>query len=77
MSEDEAMTRQEKQVLIERLHDIWSTGDTRLIHEVYAESFVAHMPKGWGPAPARDGHDGYPTSNRAAADRFPGLARAH
>ncbi|MGY3614331.1 hypothetical protein ACVJGD_000527 [Bradyrhizobium sp. USDA 10063] len=30
------MTRQEKQALIERLHDIWSTGDTRSIHEVHA-----------------------------------------
>jgi steroid delta-isomerase-like uncharacterized protein len=52
------MTRQEKRALIERLHDIWSTGDTRSIHEVYADCFVAHMPKGWGPAPSRDGHDG-------------------
>jgi steroid delta-isomerase-like uncharacterized protein len=57
-SEDETMTRQEKQALIERLHDIWSTGDTRSINEVYAEGFIAHMPKGWGPAPSRDGHDG-------------------
>lgn len=52
------MTRQEKQALIERLHDIWSTGDIGSIHEVYAEDFVAHMPKGWGAAPPRDGHDG-------------------
>src|SRR5258708_18795480 len=52
------MTRQEKQALIQRLHDIWSTGDTRSIHEVYAENFVAHMPKGWGAVPSRDGHDG-------------------
>ena len=52
------MTRQEKQALIERLHDIWSTSDTPSIHEVYAENFVAHMPKGWGVAPSRDGHDG-------------------
>jgi steroid delta-isomerase-like uncharacterized protein len=52
------MTRQEKQALIERLHDMWSTGDTRSIHEVYADTFVAHMPKGWGPTPSRDGHDG-------------------
>ncbi|TQF27436.1 hypothetical protein UNPF46_30715 [Bradyrhizobium sp. UNPF46] len=52
------MTRQEKRALIERLHDSWITADTRSIREVYAESFVAHMPKGWGPAPSRDGHDG-------------------
>src|SRR5260370_27669289 len=57
-SEDQTMTRQEKQALIQRLHDIWSTGDTRSIHEVYAENFVAHMPKGWGAVPSRDGHDG-------------------
>jgi len=52
------MTRQEKQALIQRLHDIWSTGDTRSIHEVYAEGFLAHMPKGWGAVPSRDGHAG-------------------
>ncbi|MBS0530791.1 MAG: hypothetical protein JSS22_15585 [Proteobacteria bacterium] len=52
------MTRQETQALIERLHPIWSTGDIRSADKVYAESFVAHMPKGWGPAPSRDGHDG-------------------
>jgi steroid delta-isomerase-like uncharacterized protein len=52
------MTRQEKKALIERLHDIWSTSDTRSINEVYAESFIAHMPKGWGRAPSRDGRDG-------------------
>jgi predicted ester cyclase len=57
-SEDDTMTRQEKRVLIERLHDIWSTGHTGSIHEVYSENFVAHMPKGWGPVPSRDGHDG-------------------
>ena len=43
------MTRQEKQALIQRLHDIWSTGDTRSIHEVYAENFVAHFyPRNMG-----------------------------
>jgi steroid delta-isomerase-like uncharacterized protein len=25
---------------------------------VYAENFAAHMPKGWGAVPSRDGHDG-------------------
>jgi predicted ester cyclase len=29
-----------------------------VIPEVHADSFVAHMPKGWGPIPSRDGHDG-------------------
>ncbi|MDE2377137.1 ester cyclase [Bradyrhizobium sp.] len=52
------MTRQGTQALIVHLHDIWSTGDTGSIREVYAENFVAHMPKGWGAAPSRDGHDG-------------------
>lgn len=65
------MTRQEKQGLIERLHEIWSTGDTRLIREVYAESFVAHMPKGWGAAPSRDGHDGIRRAIERLRTSFP------
>ena len=70
------MTRQEKRVLTERLHDILSTGDTRSIHEVYAESFVAHMPKGWGPAPSRDRHDGIRRAIERLRSGFSGLARA-
>lgn len=58
-------------MLIERLHDIWSTGDTRSIHEVYAESFVAHMPKGWRPAPSRDGHDGIRRAIERLRSGFP------
>ena len=52
------MTRDETRALIERLHDIWNNGDLEAIPAVYAADFVAHMPKGWGPAEARDGHDG-------------------
>lgn len=52
------MTREETQALIERLHEIWSTGDVDRIPEVYTIDFVAHMPKGWGPSESRDGHDG-------------------
>ena len=52
------MTRDETRALIERLHEIWNSGDLDAIHEVYAADFVAHMPKGWGAAEARNSHDG-------------------
>jgi steroid delta-isomerase-like uncharacterized protein len=52
------MTRDEARALIERLHEIWSTGDVESIQKVYARDFVAHMPKGWGKTESRDGHDG-------------------
>jgi len=52
------MTRNEIIVLIERLHEIWSDGNVSAIPAVYSADFVAHMPKGWGNAESRDGHDG-------------------
>ncbi|MSP75576.1 MAG: hypothetical protein EXR12_05520 [Rhodospirillaceae bacterium] len=52
------MTRDEARTLIERLHKIWSEGDLDSIPQVYAVDFVAHMPKGWGRTPSRNGHDG-------------------
>jgi predicted ester cyclase len=52
------MTRDEKRILIERLHEIWNTGHLELIPEVYAAEFVAHFPKGWGETASRDGHAG-------------------
>ncbi|MCV6902072.1 ester cyclase [Achromobacter xylosoxidans] len=33
--------------LIEKLHDLWNTGDLSRIPEIYDAAFVAHMPKGW------------------------------
>lgn len=33
--------------LIEKLHDLWNTGDLSRIPEIYDATFVAHMPKGW------------------------------
>lgn len=52
------MTRTETRALIERLHEIWNTGDLAAIPDVFASDFVAHMPKGWGKTDSRDGHDG-------------------
>lgn len=51
-------TREQARALIERLHEIWGTGELAAIPEIYAPSFVAHMPKGWGKGESRDGHDG-------------------
>ncbi|SRR5216683_6284810 len=65
------MTRDETRALIERLHEIWSTGDVGAIPEVYAADFVAHMPKGWGPSESRDGHDGVRRSIERLRKGFP------
>ena len=29
------------------LHHLWNSGDLDRIPEIYAQNFVAHMPKGW------------------------------
>jgi steroid delta-isomerase-like uncharacterized protein len=37
------MTRDEMRKLIERLHNLWSTGDLAAIPTFYTEDFVGHM----------------------------------
>lgn len=39
------------------LHDLWNSGDTSKIDEIYAEDFVAHWPPG-SEVPTRRGRDG-------------------
>lgn len=65
------MTRDETRALIERLHEIWSSGDVDAIPEVYAADFAAHMPKGWGPSESRDGHDGIRRAIERLRKAFP------
>ncbi len=62
--------REEARRLIERLHEIWGTGELDAIPEIYAADFVAHMPKGWGKGESRDGHDGIRRAIEAAARRL-------
>jgi len=51
------MIREEAKLLIERLHDLWSTGDLSAVPSVYAEDFVAHMSftSGLGTLRGREG----------------------
>jgi predicted ester cyclase len=43
--------------LVQRLHEIWNTGDLELIDSVYAPDFVAHWPAS-SEIPERRGIDG-------------------
>ena len=49
--------RSEIETVVRGLHDIWNSGDVSRIPEIYSDSFVAHMPKGWECSEFR-GHDG-------------------
>lgn len=56
--------------VVQRLHQIWNTGDLDAIPTVYAASFVAHMPKGWGTSEF-SGHDGVQTLILRIRNAFP------
>ena len=54
--------------LIEKLHQIWNTGNLNLIPEVYSENFVVHWPKGWGEKSV--GHEGIKDSIKKTRNIF-------
>lgn len=60
------MTRDDKKELVEKLHEIWSSGRVEHVPDVYAVDFVAHFPKGWQESVSRNGHAGI----RAAIERL-------
>lgn len=64
------MERSEVHEKVCRLHEIWNTGDLSTIPEVYAESFVAHMPKGWERNEFR-GHSGVEDAILRIRNAFP------
>ncbi|MGY9025744.1 MAG: ester cyclase [Candidatus Pelagibacterales bacterium] len=43
------MAKEKNINLVKQLHHIWNTGEVDLIPQVYAESFIVHWAKGWGP----------------------------
>lgn len=65
------MTRDEMRARIERQHEIWKRGDLDAIPGVDTVAFVAQMPKGWGSAEARNGHDGIRRALERGRQGFP------
>jgi len=49
------MTREEMKKLVERLHDLWNTGQLAAIPDIYAPDFIGHFPKASGVGDLR-GH---------------------
>lgn len=56
--------------VIRRLHDLWNRGAVADIPLVYSDSFVAHMPKGWGRS-TFEGHAGARTMLLRIRTAFP------
>ena len=40
------MTRDAMKALVERLHDLWCTGDLSQVPEIYSADFIFHIPAG-------------------------------
>lgn len=64
------MHRDDIRAQVLRLHHIWNTGDLSGIPRVYADDFVAHMPKGWERSTFR-GHAGVVDAIHRIRDAFP------
>jgi predicted ester cyclase len=56
--------------LVERLHQLWNTGEVEAIPGIYAPGFVGHMPKGWGIGPYV-GHEGVKSMLFRVRNAFP------
>ncbi len=67
------MTRGEKRALVERLHEVWNTGDLEAVPDVYASDFVVHWPRNGDPSKASQsrGHDGAREAIRQTRVAFP------
>lgn len=63
------MIRSNKDLII-ALHEIWNTGNIRLVPEIYDEGFIAHWPKGWGVEDSV-GYDGVNKASMRIQSAFP------
>jgi steroid delta-isomerase-like uncharacterized protein len=64
------MKRTEIREKVCALHEIWNKGDLSAIPDVYADSFIAHMPKGWERSEFR-GHSGVVDAILRIRNAFP------